>query len=376
MQRPRLPGRLQPVLATLPSPSALVWLRRLLMWAVVWYIIRYVYFGNFLRGGSQQALYILSATIMLQTMVLYYVFAYNIFPRTLYKGRIGYALLWLFVWQSALYQINYWVFYWLHHIGDGGVAPYWQLFERWGAWGFVNNAAAIFYNFFWSFPLVTVLLTVKAVVDLISLRTRTIQLEKDKLVLELDFLKAQVNPHFLFNTLNSVYARVFDIDEQAGDLLLRLSELMRYNLYETNQPRVDLAKELAYIQNYLDLERNRLEGQPVVITYTQSGNVEPYQIAPLVLIAFVENAFKHGVRGGDKNAFVRVQAHVTDHQFVFTVENSVPPNRQVANDPIKKSGGIGLDNVRRRLSTLYPGQHELLISPGNIMYAARISIQL
>ena len=138
---------------------------------------------------------------------------------------------------------------------------------------------------------------------------------------------------------------------------------MRYNLYETNQPRVDLAKELAYIQNYLDLERNRLEGQPVVITYNQSGDVAPYQVAPLLLIAFVENAFKHGVRGGDKNAFVRVQADVTDHRLVFMVENSVPPSRQVANDPVKKSGGVGLDNVRRRLGTLYPNQHELIISP-------------
>ncbi|RYF70053.1 MAG: histidine kinase, partial [Cytophagaceae bacterium] len=251
-----------------------------------------------------------------------------------------------------------------------------KLLTDWGIWGFITSGSAFFWTVLWSFPFVVFPLTWRVVQDVIGLRTRTIQLEKDKLVLELDFLKSQVNPHFLFNTLNSVYARVFDIDEQAGDLILQLSELMRYNLYETNLPRVDLAKELGYIQSYLKLERNRLEGQQVVIDYEQTGEVAACQIAPLLLIAFVENAFKHGVKGGRKKAYVRVKAEIVAQTLLFTVENSVPPNRQVADDPLRKSGGVGLQNVRRRLGSLYPDMHELRISPGEGVYVVNLVIKL
>ncbi|HEX9956177.1 MAG TPA: sensor histidine kinase [Fibrella sp.] len=376
MKSPRLPARLRFVLTALNTPTYRNWVRRLLVWAVIWYAIRYVYFGTFYQA-SPFAQTAVALALMTQTIVLYYVFAYVVFPRTLYKRKIGLFLIWLLICHAIIYQSNYWLFYWLHAVGETGRVDHeWKLLETWGGWGFIRNGAAAFWSVFWSFPIVVFPLTWRVVLDVISLRTRTIQLEKDKLVLELDFLKAQVNPHFLFNTLNSVYARVFDIDEQAGDLLLRLSELMRYNLYETDQPRVDLARELAYIQNYLDLERNRLEGQQIAITYEQSGDVAAYRIAPLLLIAFVENAFKHGVRGSAKAAFVRVKADMTEQKLQFSVENSVPPRRQVANDPVKKTGGIGLDNVRRRLGTLYQNRHELIISPGDTMYLVRITIQL
>ncbi|MEZ0541524.1 sensor histidine kinase [Fibrella arboris] len=368
--------RLRSAFTRLNTPSTRGWIRRVWLWGIIGCAIRYVYFGTFYKASP----FAQSATALLlfvQTIVLYYVFAYTVFPRTIYKRKIGLFLLWLFVVYLIVYQTNYWIFYWLHAIGETGrVDRESKLLADWGIWGFMTNGAAFFWTVFWSFPFVVFPLTWRVVQDVISLRIRTIQLEKDKLVLELDYLKSQVNPHFLFNTLNSVYARVFAIDEQAGELILQLSELMRYNLYETNQPRVDLAKELGSIQSYLDLERNRLEGKEVVIDYEQVGEVATHQIAPLLLMAFVENAFKHGVKGGRKSAFVRIKAEVVAQTLLFTVENSVAPQRQLPANLIKKSGGVGLQNVRRRLGTLYPNQHALHISPGDTSYAVSVTIHL
>ncbi|CCH00044.1 Inner membrane protein yehU [Fibrella aestuarina BUZ 2] len=357
--------------------SARPWLRRALLWGLCYYYVRYVYYGEFFQA-SARTLDVLALVLQAQTMLIYYVFGYVIFPRTLYKGKILEFVGTLFVTHALIYQTNYWLFYGLAKTGEPGrLQRLWALVETWGLWGWINNGTAASWSFFWTFTVVIFLLAVRAVIDIIRLRTHVIQLEKDKLQLELDFLKSQVNPHFLFNTLNSVYARVFDTDESAADLLLRLSELMRYNLYETNQPRVALTSELAYIQNYLDLERNRLEGQPVEITYAQTGEATTHTIAPLLLIAFVENAFKHGVKGATKPAFVRVAVQVAGGQLLFTVENSVFPKRQsVSPDPVKQSGGIGLDNVRRRLQTLYPNRHSLTVTPGDASYQAQVTLEL
>ena len=359
------------------NPSYVYWGGRLTLWILCGYMIRYVYYGNLFQANSG-VLWTLSIALLAQTVVLYYAFAYYVFPETLYKRRIGLFLLWLLLWHAIVYQSNYWLFYGLQSSGAGGaVAKYMKFLVSWGGpWGFITNGAAVLWNFFWSFVIASILLTVKAITDSITLRTRTVQLEKDKLALELDFLKLQVNPHFLFNTLNSIYARVFDTDEQAADLLLRLSELMRYNLYETNQPFIALSKELAYIGNYLDLERNRLMGRSVIIDYCQSGGDESHQIAPLLLIAFVENAFKHGVRGASKKSFVQVRAAVTGEQLVFTVENSVFPKRQTAIEPAKRSGGIGLANVQRRLDTIYPDRYELTVDANDATYSVKVTIQL
>ena len=376
MQRHWLFDRLRSVFPR-SKPSTIYWVGRLMLWALCGYVIRYVYFALFFRANDTVH-WALAGALFLQTVIIYYDFAYRIFPETIYKGRISRFLLWVLVWHVITYQINYWLFYLLQLRGETGtVSEYMELLDSWGGmWGFMLNGAATFFNFFWSFPIAIVLLIVKAVTDLITLRTRTIQLEKDKLALELDFLKAQVNPHFLFNTLNSIYARIFDTDEQAADLLLRLSELMRYNLYETNQPLIDLAKELAYIGNYLDLERNRLTGQNVAIDFKQSGGTEPYQIAPLLLIAFVENAFKHGVKGASKKAYVHVQADVVKEELVFRVENSIFPKRQVNGDPIKRSGGIGLVNVQRRLDSIYSNRYQLTVDTSEHSYCVRIRIKL
>ncbi|WP_338870774.1 histidine kinase [Spirosoma sp. SC4-14] len=351
------------------------WVKRIGSWLLFLLFIRYIYFKNF-YSDREGILNLLTANLFIQTIVIYYVFSYYIFPKTLYQLRWIATLLWLLAWQIFIYEYNYILFLFLSNLNHGTrLDRDWQRLYEAGLLGFISNGWASFWSFFYSFPFAIMGLTAKAIKDIILLQTKTLLLEKDKLNLELDLLRSQVNPHFLFNTLNSVYARIFDTDEKAADLILRLSELMRYNLYETDLPKIALDKELAYIQNYLDLERNRLSDRYVVIDYDQSGNPSIYQITPLLLITFVENAFKHGIRGATEPAYVQVSANLTEGLLTFQVENSIPEKR-LSSEPNKKSGGIGLGNVRRRLDTLYKDKYELITRATKHTYEVTLTIQV
>ncbi|WP_143092948.1 sensor histidine kinase, partial [Arsenicibacter rosenii] len=143
-------------------------------------------------------------------------------------------------------------------------------------------------------------------------------------------------------------------------------------------PRIGLTKELAYIQNYIDLEQNRLLGEDIQIDYQQLGDPSSYQIAPLLLIAFVENAFKHGIKGANGPAFVKVTASIQSNLLTFSVENSIPPVRRRAepqNDD-KRRGGVGLTNVKRRLDAIYPDLYALSITPDEGIYKVELTITL
>ena len=323
------------------------------------------------------------------TTVLYYFIGYYVFPKFFYKRDYVRLFLMIATVFWVIYQINYLLFYYLQSVSDGigqdGKVTYARkifiMIQEAGWLGCFTDLRTGLWNLSYGCFLPILMLVTKGFRDIINYQKRLVAAERDRFALELDFLKAQINPHFLLNTLNSVYARVFDSDEQAADLVLRLSELMRYNLYETDVAKISLDKELGYIQNYLDLERNRLSDQYVVIDYEQSGTPSTYQVAPLLLITFVENAFKHGVKGATEPAYVQVSATLTAGQLVFWVENSVPLRREVtvaelSADLAKKSGGIGLGNVRRRLDALYKDRYELVVTPAEATYTVALTMQL
>ncbi|MEN0047734.1 MAG: histidine kinase [Bacteroidota bacterium] len=199
-----------------------------------------------------------------------------------------------------------------------------------------------------------------------ELQTRTMQSE-------LRFLKSQINPHFLFNTLNNLYALTLKKDDKAPEIVIKLSEMMRYMLYECNERRVLLQKEINYIRNYLDLESLR-QGKGVSIEFEVNGRVSDQQIAPLMFIPFLENSFKHGLNHSIKEGFVKIELNVDEKEVNFNIENSkadriVTPTRG-------KSGGIGLVNVRRRLDLLYPEQYDLSVEDRPNTYAANLLLTL
>lgn len=182
------------------------------------------------------------------------------------------------------------------------------------------------------------------------------QLTQQNLTNELHLLKSQLHPHFLFNTLNNLYALTLRNSTQSPELVLKLSELLSYMLYGCNAPKVALAQELAMLQNYIALERMRY-GDRLDVSVTISGDWEGKLIAPLLLLPFVENAFKHGTSEQLDQAWISLDLTVRDQALKFKLINGRNPDALVR----ANGEGIGLQNVRKRLTLLYPGQYDLTL---------------
>jgi len=190
---------------------------------------------------------------------------------------------------------------------------------------------------------------------------------------ELKLLKAQLNPHFLFNTLNNLYGLSVVKSEKLPGLMLKLSDLLRYSLYETKDTMVSLQKEITYLENYIALEKIRLEDQ-TNIKFEKSGDLNSKSIAPMLLIVFVENAFKH--LGDLKNgkSHVKVKLKIDSGKLNFECENTFDKN--YTNTQEKKDGGIGLKNVRKRLELLYSKNYELTETHNDTSYKVMLKLNI
>ena len=200
------------------------------------------------------------------------------------------------------------------------------------------------------------------------------ELQDENLRAELDFLKAQVNPHFLFNVLNMAYSSATKSNDQAtAEIISELASLMRYMLYESNVPKIHVEKEIEYIESYVELQKKRLSSESLPsITFEKEINGSAYYtIAPMLLIPFVENAFKHGIRMG-KETFIQVKLQIEDGLLTFIVKNSV--NRK--SESPDRIGGIGLTNVKKRLELLYPSKYDLVIDTDTELFSVLLKINL
>jgi len=204
---------------------------------------------------------------------------------------------------------------------------------------------------------------------LLRVRIRLAETKEEKLKAELSSLKAQINPHFLFNTLNSIYALAVKKDEKAADAIIHLSGLMRYIIKESNENKISLQKELEYIDNYIELQRSRL-GDTAKISFTCTGNTDDKEIASLILITYIENAFKYGVNPDD-NSEITITILIDNNKLNLKVLNN-----KVRNTDNTISTGIGIENTKERLNLLYPGKHELDIREDEKNYSVILTINL
>lgn len=213
----------------------------------------------------------------------------------------------------------------------------------------------------------------KIINDWAQQRREKVDLQRQTLKSELNFLRSQINPHFLFNTLNSLYALTLKKSDKAPEIVLRLSEMMRYMLYECNERYVPLEKEINYIENYLELEKIRHKGK-CDIDFEMIGEVGSQKIAPLLFIPFIENSFKHGLNALIVDGFVDIIMNIKDDSIHMNIKNSKSQSKPKA--PSRISGGVGLVNVKRRLNLLYEDEYNLNIRDTPNEYEVNIEINL
>ncbi len=211
---------------------------------------------------------------------------------------------------------------------------------------------------------------VKLMIDYSRLQQRMAETAKERAEAELNFLKSQINPHFLFNSLNSVYFLIDKENAEARQSLHKFSDMLRYQLYEINGAQIPVEREVAYLQDYVDLQRLR-KNEDYTVTFSHQPDVKGFSIEPLLLIPFVENAFKHISHFTDRMNYVTLDMSRDQSAFTFTVINSREMGRTT-----EQPGGIGLNNVRRRLELLYPGKHKLEIRENEDSYEVRLTLTI
>jgi len=196
------------------------------------------------------------------------------------------------------------------------------------------------------------------------------QMEKEKMTSELALLKSQINPHSLFNNLNSIYSLAVKKSEDAPKAIVKLSEMMRYILYDSSVNQISLDQEIDHLQNYLDLQKLRIHREAMLL-FEQRGDWKGKTIAPMLLEPFVENAFKHG-NIHQPQAEIQLNLVVAENRLHFTVSNTVD-RKTIQKDSYS---GIGLVNIQKRLNLVYPNRHTLRLQPGNDYYRVELTIEL
>jgi LytS/YehU family sensor histidine kinase len=218
---------------------------------------------------------------------------------------------------------------------------------------------------FWVFFIVAA----KMVIDRIRSQVYIEQIEKEKAANELNFLRAQFNPHFLFNSINSIYAHIDKSNKDARGMLLTFSEMLRYQLYECNVELIGIERELNYIRNYITLQKSRLD-ERIKVLFTADDIDKSIKVPPLILITFIENAFKYVGFNECRENKVCIDLKTVDGNLLFTIFNT----RDGYIDKAQDSSGLGIANTKRRLELLYPGKHELKIIDNESDYTVRLAI--
>lgn len=313
---------------------------------------------------------------VLQSAMIYYGVVYYIFPK-LFSIKTFILGLILSVFLLYLFLLSRLTFFTIclnndFMIPKSFLYQYAQVYVKNGVSGILKGK-----NFFFEFDTILGLTLLPFLVKFTrifgSYSTNMNKVSREKTELEIYFLRTQLNPHFLFNSLNSIYSQVINQDSSAANSIIVLSNLLKYIIYNSADVFVELKYEVAFIRDYIDLEKMK-SGKKIKINYTQEGSLEKYSIAPLILTNYVENAFKHGRADVGEIFNISIDIKFEDETLYFTVENdSVPTSKK--ND-MPKSGGLGMINTKRRLELLYPQKHTLNVINTGIKFRVEIQIKL
>lgn len=329
-------------------------LHHVLFWLVVfglWYYLRYQDFAT-----NAMALKV-TAVKVIDLALLVYITNLILIPKFLYRKQylIFSIIYFAMIAASSLWKIN--------------IIGHMLMNQDFNIWD--NFKTRIYDNFIPHVLLVSTGAAFKILTDYAKAQRRIGEMAKEKAEAELNFLKQQINPHFLFNSLNSVYFLIDKKNEEARNALHRFSEMLRYQLYECNGEKIPVEKEMDYLNDYVKLQRLR-KGENYQITFTQSENVKNFLIEPLLLIPFVENSFKHLSHFEKEKNEVKIDISRQNNFMFLKVSNTT--NGKSSNEIDK--GGIGLVNVKRRLELLYPQKHNLEIQEDKGWYKVDLKIEI
>jgi two-component system LytT family sensor kinase len=285
----------------------------------------------------------------------FYFTAYYLFPRFLYKNHYARFFFYfgalIFILSLGLTLCLYFIF--------RGYSP-----------EIAPNIPSLFQISFLSIvTMAGVMCAIKLITDKIKFDSTNRKMDKQRLESELQYLKAQVNPHFLFNAINSVYFLIKKNPDQAAETLIKLSDLLRFQLYDCSDEKIAIEKEIDYLNNFIALEKIR-KGDKVKVDFVQHGNLSGFHIAPFMLIPFFENAFKYVSNYNQEENRISIELKRQDNLFTARIVNTT--------DNVMKNGvgGIGLKNVQRRLELLYPDKHQLRLRDEDGCYSVLLSLTI
>lgn len=324
------------------------WTVHIIIWAVFWNVMFYTFWRH-----------IFHMLVWLPVFILYsYPLIYWVIPKFLFKGKYNQFAFIILVWGIAGLFINAWFreFFFIpiqEYVGFDSI-----------------------YKVIWD-PATHLCMTITAAEGVILKITQSwvkkqqdwMQAEKEKVRAELQLLKAQVHPHFLFNTLNNIYSFSLEGSPKTPGLILKLSSLLSYMLYDCKAEEVLLEKEIDVMKNYIDLEKERY-GNSIEISWNIEGDVKDKYIAPLLLLPFLENAFKHGTSEQLEKPWLSLDIAVKKFTLKCKIVNS--KNESV----LISEKGIGIQNVKKRLKFLYPDKHELKLSDEGEFYVVSLTVEL
>lgn len=329
------------------------WWQHLLFWGVVFFILLNV----FRASGSIEKIDVMYTLLFLVPLIsIVYLNLYVAIPLFLRKERyLPYVSSLLLLALAG----SFWLFF---------------LFDRW-----VDYLLPGYY-FISYYPVGLLMIFTGSILLLTTLiklsRSWFLMVRVERLAAgqQLSVLQSQINPHFLLNSLQTLYALSLERSSRTPEAILQLSEILKYTLYETDHPRVKLAKEIELVRDYVDMYRYRIDPDRVELRLEVSGDPGEQEIAPMLLLPFVENAFKHGLRAGGHPVVIDLIMQLEPGRLLFTARNST--GKEQPGQQLNNGKGIGIENTRQRLELLYPGRHQLAIRKEKELFIVTLQLKL
>jgi len=301
-------------------------------------------------------------------LIAYYFLVYYQLPKLAFKKKyVAFFLSLLASSYVGAVVARFFIIYVYETVLDAGL-------EKDSILDILTQISPLLYQYLlWVYLLPSFTMLVKLIKDHFEQKQHIERLKKDKANAELGFLKAQLHPHFLFNTLNNLYTLTLYKSDEAPDIVLKLAQILEYTLHQDKNKGIAIQKEVELIQNYIDLELLRY-GDRLDFVFNKSIQHHDATIVPLVLLSIVENAFKHGASGDHGRPKIHIDLTVKKDRLAFEVFNTKPKATQADKTNFKK--GIGMNNVKRQLDLIYPNQHTFKIEETSATYKVNLTIDL